>query len=171
MRGQLLIATPSLFDFFRRSVVLVLEHTAEGAMGLVLNRSSETRVSEAVPELAGLAPEDDLVRVGGPVAPRSVVGLGDFEDPEEAGMQVIGSLGTLDPEATNASLRRVRIYAGHAGWGPGQLDGELEQGAWIVEGVDAEDPFRAGDLWSEVLRRKGAKYSLLATMPADPSLN
>jgi putative transcriptional regulator len=170
-RGRLLIAAPSLFDYFRRAVVLVLEHTPEGAMGVVLNRESETPVAEAVPALAELPGADDLVRLGGPVAPESVVALGDFADPEEAGTPVLGPLGTLDPEGSNSSLRRVRVYAGYAGWGPGQLDGELEQGAWIVQAAEADDPFRDDDIWSEALRRKGGGYRLLATMPADPSLN
>ena len=63
------------------------------------------------------------------------------------------------------------MYAGYAGWSPGQLDEELEEGAWIVERADAEDPFTEGDIWSEALRRKGGEYSLLATMPGDPSVN
>jgi putative transcriptional regulator len=171
MRGHLLIAAPSLFDYFRRTVVLVLEHTPDGAMGVVLGRETETRVSDAVPALAELADADDMVYLGGPVSPESVVALGDFEHPEEAGTQVVDSLGTLDPDAANDSLRRLRVFAGYAGWGPGQLDGELEQDAWIVHAADADDPFRSGDLWSGALERKGGRYRLMATMPADPSLN
>jgi putative transcriptional regulator len=171
LRGQLLIAAPSLFDYFRRSVVLVLEHSDEGAMGVVLNRESETPVAEAVPGLASLAKPDELVRLGGPVSPQSVVALGDFADVAEAGMHVVGSLGTLDPEAENETLRRVRVYAGYAGWAPGQLDGELAQEAWMVLPARPGDPFADGDIWSEALRRKGGSYKLLATMPADPSLN
>jgi putative transcriptional regulator len=171
VRGHLLIAAPSLLDYFRRTVVLVLEHTPDGAMGVVLGRSSETRVAEAVPALAELSGEDDLVYLGGPVAPQAVVALGDFERPEEAGTQVVGSLGTLDPDATNVSLRRMRVYAGYAGWAPGQLDGELEEGAWIVHEADPEDPFNTGDIWSDALERKGGRYRLMATMPSDPSLN
>ena len=171
LRGQLLIAAPSLFDYFRRSVVLVLEHSDEGAMGVVLNRESETRVADAVPVLASVAEPEELVRIGGPVSPQSVVALGDFADIAEAGTHVVGSLGTLDPEAQNESLRRVRVYAGYAGWSPGQLDGELEQEAWMVLPARAGDPFAGGDIWSEALRRKGGSYKLLATMPADPSLN
>jgi putative transcriptional regulator len=170
-RGQLLIAAPSLFDYFRRTVILVLEHTPEGAMGVVLNRSSETRVSDAVPVLADLPGSDELVRIGGPVSPQSVVALGDFETPEEAGTQVVGTLGTLDPDAISGSLRRLRVYAGYAGWSAGQLDGELDEEAWIVTTAEVDDPFRDGDLWSEALERKGGKYRLLATMPADPSQN
>jgi putative transcriptional regulator len=171
LRGQLLIATPSLFDYFRRTVILVLEHTPDGAMGVVLNRGSETPVADAVPALADLAGGGGVMRLGGPVAPDSVVALGDFADPEEAGTAVVGGLGTLDPERTNASLRRLRVYAGYAGWAAGQLDGELEQEAWIVTAAHPDDPFREGDLWSEVLRRKGGTFALMATMPADPSLN
>ena len=171
LRGQLLIAAPSLYDYFRRTVVLVLEHSAEGAMGVVLNRESETPVVEAVPLLAPLAEPAELVRIGGPVAPQSVVALGEFDDIEEAGTHVVGSLGTLDPDADNHSLRRMRVYAGYAGWAPGQLDGELEQEAWVVIPARPGDPFEDGDIWSDALRRKGGSYRLLATMPADPSLN
>jgi putative transcriptional regulator len=172
LRAHLLIAAPSLFDYFRRTVVLVIEHTPEGAMGVVLGRSSDTRVVDAVPALADLPGLlDDLVYLGGPVAPESVVALGDFGRPEDAGTQVVGSLGTLDPDGANASLRRVRVYAGYAAWGPGQLDGELDEGAWIVHEADPDDPFRPGDIWSDALERKGGRYRLMATMPADPSMN
>jgi putative transcriptional regulator len=171
LRGKLLIAAPSLFDYFRRTVVLVLEHSAEGAMGVVLNRESETRVVDAVPPLAGLAPSEELVRIGGPVSPQSVVALGEFDDIDDAGLQVVGDLGTLDPESDNTSLRRMRVYAGYTGWAAGQLDGELEQEAWLVLPAHPEDPFQDGDIWSEALKRKGGGYKLMATMPADPSLN
>ena len=171
LRGHLLIAAPSLFDYFRRTVVLVLEHTPDGAMGVVLGRETETRVADAVPALADLPGADDVIFLGGPVSPESVVALGDFDRPEEASTQVVGSLGTLDPDGDNDSLRRVRVFAGYAGWAAGQLDGELEEDAWIVAYADPEDPFRSGDLWSSALERKGGRYRLMATMPADPSLN
>jgi putative transcriptional regulator len=171
LRGKLLIAAPSLFDYFRRAVVLVLEHSPDGAMGVVLNRESDTPVAEAVPVLAPFSEPEELVRIGGPVAPQAVVALGEFEDIDEAGTHVVGSLGTLDPDAENQSLRRIRVYAGYAGWAPGQLDGELEQEAWVVLPARPGDPFEDGDIWSAALRRKGGSYTLLATMPADPSLN
>lgn len=171
LRGQLLIAAPSLFDYFRRTVVLVIEHTPEGAMGVVLNRESETRVADAVPQLADLADEEDLVRLGGPVAPQSVVALGEFGDLSEAGMQVVGKLGTLDPESPNESLARMRVYAGYAGWAAGQLDGELEQDAWLISPAHADDPFSSEDIWPKALERRGGDYRLLATMPPDPSQN
>jgi putative transcriptional regulator len=171
LRGQLLVAAPSLFDYFRRTVILIVEHTEDGAMGVVINRPSDLPVSAAVPQLAELAGDSELVQVGGPVAPQSVVAIGEFEDPEEAGTRVVGPLGTLDPDGSNASLTRLRVYAGYAGWAPGQLEAELSEGGWIVVEADPEDLFSGGDLWSQVLRRKGAGYSLLATMPSDPSLN
>ena len=171
LRGKLLIAAPSQYDYFRRTVVLVLEHGEDGAMGVVLNRPSETVVGDAVPALSGLAGEGELVRIGGPVAPEAVVALAEFPDPEEASTQVLEGVGVLDPEAPNESLGRLRVYAGYAGWAPGQLDAELEQGAWIVERAEPGDPFADEDIWPEVVRRKGGSYSLMARMPADPSLN
>ena len=68
-------------------------------------------------------------------------------------------------------LERLRVFAGYAGWGPGQLDGELEEEAWILEDAHPDDPFAEGDLWAEVLERKGGEFALLARMPADPSVN
>jgi len=171
LRGKLLIASPGLTDFFRRTVVLVLEHTEEGALGVILNRPSETSVDDAVPDLAELRDSDDVVRLGGPVGPESVIVLGRFEDPQEAAAIVLDDLGLVDPSTGMPDLTASRVYAGHAGWAPGQLDGELEQEAWIVEPATPEDPFAEGDLWSEVLDRKGGGYALLARMPEDPSLN
>lgn len=170
LRGKLLIAAPSLFDFFRRTVILMVEHTDEGAFGVVLNRASESTVGEAVPALADLAGADGPVYIGGPVATDSVVVLGEFEDPDASPKVVVGDLGLVDPDE-EAAVRRVRIYAGHAGWGPGQLEGELENEAWLIEPANAEDPFRDDDLWSTALQRRGGEYALIATMPDDPSLN
>jgi putative transcriptional regulator len=171
LRGQLLIAAPSLFDYFRRTVVLVIEHTEEGAMGVVLNRESETAVADAVPQLAGFAGADELVRIGGPVAPEAVVALGEFGDIGEAGTAVTARLGTLDPDGGNDSLARLRVYAGYAGWSAGQLEGELEQEAWVVAPAEDGDPFSEDDIWSRALERRGGAYRLLATMPPDPSQN
>jgi len=170
LRGKLLIAAPSLFDFFRRTVILMVEHTDEGAFGIVLNRASESTVGEAVPALAELTGADEPVRIGGPVATDSVVVLGEFEDPDASPKIVVEELGVVDPD-DGAELRRARIYAGHAGWGPGQLESELEGEAWLVEPASASDPFRDDDIWSAMLQRRGGEYALLATMPDDPSMN
>jgi putative transcriptional regulator len=171
LRGSLLIAAPSLFDFFRRTVVLIIEHAEEGAFGVVLNRPSDTEVREAVPALGRLTEGGELMRVGGPVSPETVVAIAEFEDPSESAKLILGDLGLVDPEVEEPDLRRLRVYAGHAGWGPGQLEDELERDAWIVEPASVEDPFREEDLWPELLNRKGGQYALLATMPDDPSLN
>ena len=171
LRGQLLIAAPALSDFFARSVVLVIEHTEEGALGIVLNRPTEAPVNDIVERLAGLAGPEDVVHVGGPVSPDSVIALGEFEDRDEAARLVVGDVGLIDPEAPEPDLRELRVFAGYAGWGPGQLDDELEAEAWIVEPARPDDLFADGDLWAETLARKGGAYALLATMPADPSLN
>ena len=171
LRGKLLIAAPQLSDYFARTVVLVLEHTEDRAMGLVLNRPTESEVIEAVPSLTDLVDGSDLVHAGGPVQPDSVLVLGEFEQPEDAGTQVVGTLGLLDPERPDAELHRVRVFAGYAGWAPGQLDLELDQEAWITAPADPDDAFAEDDLWSDALRRKGGEYALLATMPSDPSLN
>lgn len=177
LRGHLLIAGPSLLDpNFWRTVVLVGEHTEEGALGVVLNRSSETTVDEALPELALLAEEMGTVHVGGPVQPSAVVVLADFAEAADAESLVVESVGFLPAEIepdTLGELRRARVYVGYAGWGPGQLDVELEEGSWIVEPAQPDDVFTDDPegLWSDVLRRKGGPFTLLAAMPPDPSQN
>ncbi len=170
MRGHLLIASPGLFDYFRRTVVLVVEHTPEGAFGVVLNRRADHQVAELVPELGPLVERDAPLWLGGPVAEDSIVVLGEFEEPESAAGRIAGDIGLVDPES-DAGLLRARVFVGHAGWGPRQLDEEIERDSWIVTGFGADDIFTGGDLWSEVLRRIGGDMRLLATMPDDPSLN
>jgi putative transcriptional regulator len=171
LSGKLLIAAPSLEDFFRRTVVLMVEHNENGAFGVVLNRPSETTVAEVVPSLAPYAGDDEVVWIGGPVAADTAVALGRFEDPGASAGIVVGDLGVIDPEDPGDRVRGIRVYAGHAGWGPGQLEGEIEQDAWILEPASPEDPFREGDLWSYLLGRRGGEYSFLARMPEDPSMN
>jgi len=177
LRGHLLIAGPALVDpNFWRSVVLVGEHSEDGALGVILNRASEATVDEAVPELAVLVDDIGSIHVGGPVQPSAIVVLADFVEPERAGSLVLDSVGFLpsevDPDALG-ELRKARVYAGYAGWGPGQLDDELEEGSWIVEPALPEDVFtpEPEGLWSDVLRRKGGPFGILAMMPPDPSLN
>ena len=179
VRGRLLVAAPNLEDpNFRRTVVLVAEHTDEGAMGLVLNRPSETTVEEASPDLATLAEGSGHVHVGGPVQPNGVVVLAEWDDPDRAASIVLADVGFVpagsDLRRIAGVVRRTRVYAGHAGWGPGQLDAELDEDGWIV--VDSPRPDEvftedAEALWSEVLDRKGGRYSLVARMPPDPSVN
>ena len=171
LRGQLLIAAPALGDYFHRAVVLMIEHTGEGAMGVVVNRPSEVLVADALPQLAELAEPDEVIYLGGPVSRDSVIAVGDFEDPSQAARLVVGDVGLIDPDVADPELRAMRAFAGYAGWGPGQLESELEEDAWIVEPAQPEDAFLGDQAWPAVLARKGGAYTLLARMPADPSLN
>ncbi len=177
LKGQLLVAGPRLVDpNFRRTVVLVGEHGEDGALGVVLNRASDSTVDEALPELAPLVRGADAVHVGGPVQPSAVVVLAEFAEPERANTLVLDTIGFLpaevDPDELG-ELHRTRVFVGYAGWGPGQLDGELEEGSWIVEPADPDDVFTVApeELWSEVLRRKGGPFGVLALMPPDPTAN
>jgi putative transcriptional regulator len=178
-RGQLLIAGPGLLDpNFWRTVVLVVEHSEDGALGVVLNRPSETTVLDAVAQLEELVDPADPVFIGGPVQPSSVIVVAEFEDPSDAALVAFDDIGVLAagsaPDEKGAPrVRRARAFVGHAGWGPGQLDGELERGDWIVETARREDAFAedADELWRSVLTRKGGSYALLARMPPDPSVN
>jgi putative transcriptional regulator len=178
LRGQLLIATPALLDpNFQRTAVLVAEHGEQGAMGLVLNRPSPTAAIEVVPQLDAVLEPHAPVYVGGPVQPTSIMVLAEFDDPQAAGLIVLGQTGFLsaDDELDEAAsrLRRARVFAGYSGWGAEQLDGELAREDWIVAETDTEDVFSADPetLWSAVLERKGGRYALLARMPLDVSVN
>jgi putative transcriptional regulator len=179
LRGKLLIASPAIMDpNFRQTVVLLAEHSEEGAMGVVLNREGSVTVAEAVPDLAYLAEPGDLVHVGGPVSSTSVTVLADFEAPQHAALLVDETIGFVpaaieEQDEIASAVRRTRVFAGHAGWGPGQLEEEMEEESWIVEDPLEEDVFTTDPeaLWASVLRRKGGEYAVIATMPLDPSLN
>jgi putative transcriptional regulator len=112
------------------------------------------------------------------VAETAVIVLAEFDRPDLAGALVEGDLGFVgadadDPALLDGAVRRARVFAGHAGWGPGQLEDELAEDAWIVEPPRREEVFtdEPDELWAAVLRRKGRRYALLSTMPPDPSLN
>ena len=178
LQGQLIVASPALVDpNFSRTVVAIANHDDEGALGIVLNRPSETPVAEAVPELADLVDDDEPVHVGGPVQPAAIVVLAEFEDPADAAFLVAGDIGLVGDgtglDSLDGVTRRRRVFAGYAGWGPGQLEAELEREDWIVEPARPEDVLTADpdELWSRVLDRKGGQFRLVARMPLDPSLN
>jgi putative transcriptional regulator len=178
LAGQLLLASPTLLDpNFARTVVLIGVHSDEGAMGVVLNRPSEVTVSEAAPLLGDALDALEPVFVGGPVQPSSIVFLAEFLDPSPAGLLVLGRIGFPSPDApldelAEATSRR-RVYAGYAGWGAGQLEAEIAGGDWIADPALPEDVFAVApeELWSDVLKRKGGTYALIARMPLDPSVN
>ena len=177
LEGQLLIASPALLDpNFRRTVVLITEHTDAGAHGLVLNRPSPAPVSEVVPQLEELVEEEEPVWFGGPVQPNAVLVLGEFVDPDDAAVPLFGALGFPaldDPEVVVPATTRRRVFAGYAGWEAGQLEGELGREDWILEPARPDDAFTEApeQLWADVLRRKGGIYELVSRIPEDPSVN
>ncbi len=177
LRGKLLIASPALVDpNFARAVVLITEHGEEGAMGVVLNRPSDTDVGEVAPELATIV-DTEPVFIGGPVQPQALVVLAEFNQPDAAAWIVAADVGFVAAETEehelDEAIRRGRVYAGYSGWGAGQLEQELAEEAWIVEPPMASELFPNDPLalWGDVLQRKGGQFALIATMPEDPSLN
>jgi putative transcriptional regulator len=178
--GRLLVAEPMLGDpNFDRSVVLILQHTPEGALGLVLNRPTDVPVAEALPAWGDLVTDPAVLHVGGPVEEQSGWCLARAREPDTLSgfVPVLGDLGLvdleLDPDHVSEAFSAVRLYAGYSGWGPGQLEFELSQDAWFVADADPEDPFLPDGpaLWKRILARQGGPLARLAQFPADPSLN
>jgi putative transcriptional regulator len=157
--------------------VLITAHTEEGAVGLIVNRRSEATVQEAVPQLDELAEPDARIFVGGPVNAEGVAVLAEFEDPDDAGVVVLGDVGfvALDEalETEPPRVERARVFAGVASWEADQLEGEFAREDWIMAPAGADDIFTddPDGLWSDLLRRKGGQYELVARMPLDPSSN
>lgn len=173
-KGKLLVASPPLDDDnFRRSVVLMLEHGPEGALGVVLNRPTDVLAGDALPDYSSALPADAVIHIGGPVEPSSFILLGDFVDPGEAATITFDSVGVVDPEKEPGDLRSVRAFGGYAGWSAGQLEDEFADESWIDADPLPADIFTKEPelLWSQVLERKGGSYRLVARMPDDPSLN
>jgi putative transcriptional regulator len=180
LRGRLLVAAPPLVDpNFDRTVVLVLEHGEGGALGLVLNRPSENELTDAVPDWSHLGAPPAVIFIGGPVSQESVIALahGDTGDDQEGWIPIVGELGTIDlarePGEIPARIDLVRVFVGYAGWAPGQLEGELERGAWFVVDALAEDAFSDAprELWRHVLRRQGGRVAMFANAPDDVATN
>jgi len=194
VRGRLLVAAPSLLDpNFHRTVVLMLEHNDEGALGVVLNRPSDVELEGPLPTWHHLAASPPVVFVGGPVGDGMAIGLGSRPNGHSDGRRaddtaplvtdddagyhpVFGALGSVDlgrdPDDVGG-VQRVRVFAGYAGWSAGQLESELELGGWIVVDADVDDAFspQPDALWRSVLRRQSGRLSWLANFPDDPRSN
>ncbi len=180
--GRLLVAAPSLADpNFARTVVLLLEADQGGCLGVVLNRPSEVEVGAVLADWAGIGPDPDVLFRGGPVEPDCALGIARVADAgaeEPMGWRrVAGSTGLVDldtpvPVLADA-LGALRIFAGYAGWSPGQLEEEIAEGAWYVVDGEPGDAFLSSPeaLWTRVLRRQGGRLAMLATLPADPRMN
>ncbi|MFZ0170050.1 MAG: YqgE/AlgH family protein [Acidimicrobiales bacterium] len=194
-KGRLVVASPTLEDpNFHRAVVFLLAADDDGALGVVLNRPSETAIDEVVPHWGLHASEPPVLFLGGPVQPNAAICVGRtqndgrdhpaVEDPPDGGdseadgfSPLIGDLGTVDlnraPEEIGVSFTGLRVFTGYSGWGPGQLEEEIEAGAWfVVEGrqTDVLSP-EPSALWERVLRRQGGWLAVLARHPVDASLN
>lgn len=176
-RGHLLISSGGLYDpNFRHTVVLIGEHTTDGALGVVLNRALNVTVEKAIPALSGLVPPGEPLFQGGPVQTESAVLLADLAHPELVDILAFGSVGFLVGDVSadlQPSILRARVFAGYSGWGPGQLEAEMAADSWILEPARVEDVFtdQPDLLWSRVLQRKGPEYRNLSRMPYDPSMN
>lgn len=209
VRGRLLVATPELTDpNFFRSVVLVIEHHADGAFGIVLNRPTRAPYDGPLGRWAELAAPPAVVFVGGPVQPDAVITLGALTPPRAGGLgagaatgpggtgpvppgpgeapagsvegvtPLLDGIGAVDLHAdptlvAAAGLERLRVFVGYAGWGPGQLDGEVAAGGWFVVDAEPGDPFDADapGLWARVLARQAGRLRIFAHCPPDPSVN
>jgi putative transcriptional regulator len=177
LRGHLLISGGGLYDpNFRHTVVLVGEHNADGALGVVLNRALNITVEQALPPLSDLVPPGEPLFQGGPVQPDRPVLLAETAQPELVDVLVFGSVGFLVGDVSadiRPSILRARVFTGYSGWGPGQLEAEMAVDSWIIEPARADDVFTDTPdlLWSRVLERKGPEYRTLSRMPYDPSMN
>jgi putative transcriptional regulator len=186
-KGQLLVANPAMPDpNFARTVVLLLAHQEDGALGVVLNRPSELDVDAPLPRWERLVADPPVVFVGGPVAPGAAICVAKVPDPPADSaepsamggwMPLVGQIGTLDlerdPDDLAITVEAIRVFAGYAGWGPGQLETEIDAGAWFVARAESGDAL-SGDpdqLWKQVLRRQPGRLALLASYPTEPSLN
>lgn len=184
--GRLLVATPLLDDpNFRRGVVLVVEHDpGEGTLGVVLNRPTEVPVDRVLPPWATLVTGPSVVFQGGPVALDSALALARVPGSDDPlgwraldGIPAVSRLGLVDldapPEVLAAEVTELRVFAGYAGWGAGQLRSEIDEGAWFVLPGEPHDVFidDPEQLWRKVLRRQGGELAIMATFPDDPSLN
>ncbi len=177
LRGRLLISSGGLYDpNFRHTVVLIGEHNEDGALGVVLNRALDLTVEDTLPALGELVPAGESLFQGGPVQPANPVLIAELKSSDLADVPVFGAVGFLVgdvPADIRPSILRARVFVGYSGWGPGQLEAEIEEDAWIIELALEDDVFTDTPelLWSRVLSRKGPEYRQLSRMPYDPSMN
>jgi putative transcriptional regulator len=184
--GRLLVATPLLGDpNFRRTVILIVEdEPEEGTLGVVLNRPTEVEVGQVLESWSDLVTGPSVVFKGGPVSPNSALALALARGEDEPlgwrsldGSSLTARIGLVDleapPELLADGITSLRVFAGYAGWGPGQLQAEIDEGAWYVLPGEPTDAFLAEPerLWQEVLRRQGGEFAIVATYPDDPMLN
>lgn len=169
--GHLLVAAPTLIDpNFWRTVVLIIHHDDDGALGLILNRPSLERVADHLEEWAPLVPDPGVVHFGGPVQPEVAIAVLAGEHGEPTGLAGV-TLGDVSDAGIPDNVV-ARVFAGYSGWGSGQLEDEIGEGSWLIVEALPADPFDEPDeMWERVLRRQGGRLGLLASFPIDVSLN
>jgi putative transcriptional regulator len=182
--GALLVAMPALSDpTFAGTVVYVLDHSDSGTVGVVLGRPSQVEIRDVLPGWCELAVEPGVFHVGGPCETDTALCLGtaasDVDVDGESGLRrVAGDVYLVDldgdPGEVEEQLTGLRVFAGYAGWAPGQLAGEIAEGAWACVPGTAEDvlsPAAGPLLWRRVMGRQSGRLAVLSTAPADPSAN
>ena len=175
-KGSVLVAVPMLDEpTFHRTVIFMLEHNDDGALGVVINRPTD---EESLP---GLDPwmyelsQPQVVFEGGPVQGNTLIAVArlNAEADSDAFAALDDELGTVDlarlPSELAEALQNLRVFRGYAGWGPGQLEDELDDGSWLVLDCDPTDVFSPNPLglWRNLLRRRGGRKALLADAPDD----
>jgi putative transcriptional regulator len=178
-KGMLLLATPPLDDpNFDRSVVYMMEHSGEGAVGVVLNHPTDESAIDGLDLWMELSAPPAVVFNGGPVQYDALIAIAELRGPrEDAWSAILPDLGSVDlardPVDVADEVGRVRMFRGYAGWAPGQLDSELAGGAWMVFDAQRNDVFHSepDDLWRLVLRRQRGRVAWLANAPDDLSTN
>lgn len=180
--GLLLVAAPTLLDpNFADTVVLLLDADADGAVGVVLNRPTPVPVEDVLEDWGSVVAEPEVLFQGGPVSTEGALAVALLEHgavvPDSGFRPVAGRFGLVDLDAPVDSLAGrlsgIRIFAGYAGWGAGQLEDEIAEGAWYVVPSEDGDLCRedAADLWRDVLRRQPGELAWHSTRPAEPDLN
>jgi len=179
LKGQLLLDSGQLSgSFFQHTVVLICQHDAEGAFGLVLNRTTGKNVGDMIVADLPEALKECPLFVGGPVQPTALSFLHSDALLPDANVIPHLSLGhSLDElveigEALSAT-HKLKMFSGYAGWSPGQLENEMKHKAWLTHPASLELVFEIApaELWRTILRRKGGKFKLLSQSPEDLSLN
>ena len=179
MKGQLLLDSGQLHgSFFQRTVVLICQHDAEGAFGLVLNRATGSNVGEMIVADLPESLKGNPLFLGGPVQPSALSYLHSDTFIPDANVIPNLSLGhsldsLMEVGESLSPTRKIKVFAGYAGWSPGQLEDEMKRKAWLTHPASLELVFDTAfeQLWQTILRRKGWKYKLLAEMPEDLSAN
>jgi len=179
LKGQLILDNGKLRgSFFHRTVVLICQHDGEGAFGLVLNRSTNNKVGEAMVADLPEVLKDETLYLGGPVQPQALSYLHSDNYLPDANVIPNLSLGhslesLVDIGGSYSTTQRVKVFAGYAGWSPGQLDDEMKRDTWLIHPASLELVFsnQPEKLWQSILENKGWRFRLITEAPEDLSWN